>query len=405
MKIFRCPVHDVINLDMGCHRVNRLIIGLIDSPEFQRLRRIKQLGLADFAYPNATHSRFAHSLGVAYLAKRMTMQILTLKGKTEPQEGIRDFFDEIERDMPLTVVAALLHDIGHGILSHVTEGIVGIHHEEWTRRIILGDTIVNRLLTEYSSNAPQIVCNILASDPAHRHSSRIIDGTIDVDKMDYLLRDSHMTGSGYGRFDLQWLLNVLVVGVCGGRVVVGLDEGKGLSVAEDFVMSRVYMLKNVYLHKTSLVAQEMLRLLFKRLGEVEGDFFPTKAMGKIFAGVADLTDFLSVSDEHFYILLTRLAECDDPILRNLAGGLYNRNLYKEITEEKFRNLGGVSGYYAFEVKSGGGAGYKMHYQAGRDEIFLFDKTGSGKELAELSTITQFSGGNFGLGGGFFAQRV
>lgn len=403
MKIFRCPVHDVINLDMGCHRVNRLLIELIDSPEFQRLRRIKQLGLADFAYPNATHSRFAHSLGVAYLAKRMTMQILALKDKTKPKEGISDFFDEIERDMPLTVVAALLHDIGHGILSHVTEGVVGVHHEEWARRIILGDTTVNRLLAEYSPDAPQTVCDILASAPTHLHSARIIDGTIDVDKMDYLLRDSHMTGSGYGRFDLQWLLNVLVVGVYDGRVVVGLDEGKGLSVAEDFVMSRVYMLKNVYLHKTSLVAQKMLRLLFKRLSQVEGDYFPTKAMGNIFAGVADLTDFLSVSDEHFYMLLTGLAECSDPILRSLAGGLYNRKLYKEITEENFHSLGDDSGYYAFEIKAGGGSEYKMRYRAGQDEIFLFDKAGSGKELAELSTIAQFSGGNFGLGGGFFAK--
>lgn len=389
MKIFRCPVHDVINLDMGNPIINNLITDLIDSPEFQRLRRIKQLGLADFAYPNATHSRFAHSLGVAYLAKRMITQILSLQDKLENRNNpqITAFFKEIRRDAPFTVIAALLHDIGHSILSHVTESILGTHHEEWTRRIILEDTNINRLLTHYNPQAPEIVCHILASFPTHGHSGRIIDSTIDVDKMDYLLRDSHMTGSGYGRFDLEWLLNILTVGIYNGRVVVGLDEGKGLSVAEDFIMARIYMLKNVYLHKTNLIAQKMLELLFKRLSEVDINPYPTKAMEAVFKGKATLADFLSISDEHLQILLSILTKSQDKILNKLANGLYNRKLYKEITEEEFCNS---NPYNAFQTNTSL-MGDKMKYQAGKDEIFLFNKKGHGRELLELSSIAQLSG--------------
>ncbi|MCL2620224.1 MAG: HD domain-containing protein [Defluviitaleaceae bacterium] len=387
MKIFRCPVHDVINLDMGNPTINNLIINLIDSPEFQRLRRIKQLGLADFAYPNATHTRFAHSLGVAYLAKRMITQILSLQGQpTNNNPQITAFFDQIKKDAPLTVIAALLHDIGHGILSHVTENVIGIHHEEWTKRIILGDTTINHLLTQYDPTAPSTVCDILSSAPTHRHSARIIDGTIDVDKMDYLLRDSHMTGSGYGRFDLEWLLNVLTVGIYQDRAVIGLDEGKGLSVAEDFIMARIYMLKNVYLHKTSLIAQKMLELLFKRLSQINTNPYPNQAMEAVFKGTATLPDFLSVSDEHFQILLSTLTTSTDPILNNLANGLYHRKLYKEITENQFHNS---PPYHAFQIDTST-TGNKMQYQAGKDEIFLFNKKGQGQELLELSSIAQLT---------------
>jgi len=389
---------------MGDDVVNNLIIDLIDSKEFQRLRRIKQLGMADFAYPNATHTRFAHSIGVAYLAKRVIAQILALESKTQPCPKKTAFFAEIRRDAPLAVVAALLHDIGHGILSHVTEELTGIHHETWTKQIILGDTEINRLLTAYNPDAPIIVCNILTSHPAHSHSGRIIDSTIDVDKMDYLLRDSHMTGSGYGRFDLEWLLNMLTVGIYNGRVVIGLDEGKGTSVAEDFVMARIYMLKNVYLHKTSLVAQQMLKLLFTRLCQVGKCCYPSIGMGKVFAGNADLQDFLSVSDEHFYMLLSCLTNCGDEVLETLAGGLYHRKLYKEITKDKYNALpDAFKQYYAFEIKAHG-AEEKLTYRLGKDEIFLFDKQGNAGELLTKSLITPPNMGNYDYHMGYFAKE-
>lgn len=414
MKIFRDPVHNVINLDTGNKAINKLIIKLIDSPEFQRLRRIKQLGFADLAYPNATHTRFAHSLGVAFLTKRFFEKIISLEerlsehydkfDKLQEHNKIVEFFEQIKRDKPPAIIAALLHDIGHGILSHVTEDIIGINHEEWARGIILGNTGINKLLSEFNTDYPQIICDILNSKGDHLYSGKIINGAVDVDKMDYLLRDSHMTGSGYGRFDIEWLFNVLTAGIKDGRIIIGLDEGKGLSVAEDFVTARIYMLKNVYLHKTSLVAQEMLKMLFKRLKELHeavNHFIPDESMQKIFFLPKNekdipslLPDYLAISDEHYYSLLASLQNSKDDVLKKLSSGLYNRILCKEIDKDHWHGLNiyiretkgmGMEKYYAFEVKVDS-VEKRLTYQIGKDEIFLFDKSGEARELLTKSLI-------------------
>jgi len=406
MKIFRDPVHNVIDLDTGDKTVNSLIIKLIDSKEFQRLRRIKQLGFADFAYPNATHTRFAHSLGVAFLAKRFIEKIISMEdrilsyNKSSPHKHkLENFFEQIKRDKPLAIVAALLHDIGHGFLSHASEDIIGINHEVWVRDIILGDTEVNKILTAYNQYCPQTIIDILNSSGNHIHSGKIIDGTIDVDKMDYLLRDSHMTGSGYGRFDLEWLLNVISVGIHNNQVVIGLDEGKGLSLAEDFVMARIYMHKNVYLHKTSMVASEMLKLLFIRLKELPYE----NNMKKLCCGDSiTLANYLAVSDEHYYVFLSQLQNSNDEVLSKLSSGLYNRQLYKEIDKKQWQDLtlyiSDVKGadmvkYYAFEVKSDS-IKEKLAYQPGKDEIILFDKNGNARELLSKSLIVPLNMDNY-----------
>jgi HD superfamily phosphohydrolase len=416
MKIFRDPIHNVIDLDTGDNAVNQLIIKLIDSKEFQRLRRIKQLGFADFSYPNATHTRFAHSLGVAFLAKRYidklisieekTMNYCELFGELSRYKGeFAKFFAQIKRDKPLAIIAALLHDIGHGMLSHVFEVITGISHEKLTREIILGNSEINKILTKFSPDYPQIIHGILISSDEHSYTGKIINGTIDVDKMDYLLRDSHMTGSGYGKFDIEWLFNVLAVGINDGQIIIGLDEGKGLNVAEQLVIARNYMFRNVYLHKTSLVAEEMLKLLVERIKELPtmdwSRFFPNESMKRIFSLQEDdistslnLSDFLAISDEHYYFLLGQLQNSGDEVLMKLSSGLYNRVLYKEVGKmhwcsfmEYVREMKGfgLEKYYAFEINVSS-AKEKMAYRTGKDEIFLFDKAGKAHELLTKSSI-------------------
>jgi len=302
MKIFRDPIHNVINLDTGDKTTNKLIINLIDSREFQRLRFIKQLGFAYLAYPSATHTRFEHSLGVAFLAKRFLERITSLEDKN------------------LTIVAALLHDIGHGPLSHSCEALTGISHEAWTKEIILGKTEVNDLLVKFDKNCPQTICNIL-------DSSEIISGQLDVDRMDYLLRDSHMTGTGYGRFDLEWMLNVMTADIKNDKVEIGVVD-KGQSVVEDFEMARVYMYKNVYLHKTNLAAHNMLIALFNRL---KSHFCPDESIKRVFLSgnknTAELLDdYLSITDVDLYYLLKQLQYSDDAVIRDLSYGLLNRKL-------------------------------------------------------------------------------
>ena len=392
MKIFRCPVHDVIDLSTGNKDVDRLIIDLIDSREFQRLKKIKQLGFAHFAYPGAEHSRFLHSLGVAFIAKEFLDKIISLEGQTlaffssnadmrKFYDKVVDFFEQTKKDKPLTIVAALLHDIGHGAFSHLSEDITGVRHEEWVKEIILGDTEVNSILTGHGPDCPQKVCDIL-------FSSKIISGKIDIDKMDYLLRDSHITGSGYGKYDIKWLYNILTVGIYKGEVTIGLDEGKGIGAAEQFVTARIDMFRYVYLHKTTLVAQKMLEKLIERLKILRGDgrhYVKNKNLENIlFAPKIDVKSqlkcYLAVKDSTYDDLFESLLDSDDEILRVLAAGLLYRRLFKKV---EAKDLADPKDFLAFKIEM---EPYKdkFAYDPTKDEIILFDKNGRASELSKKS---------------------
>ena len=410
MKIFRDPIHNVINLDTGDEATNDLIIALIGSKEFQRLRFIKQLGFAYFAYPSATHSRLEHSLGVAFLAKRFIKKILSLEEKMivgSSKSAHRDkfvaFFDGIKKSKDLTIIAALLHDIGHGPLSHATKYLTPFYHKEWAEEIIMGNTEVNELLVKFDKQCPQIIVDILKNKNIGSYpASKLISGQIDIDKIDYLLRDSHMTGSKYGEFDLEWLLSVLTVGIKDDKVEIGLELGKGLNFAEDFVMSRIYMFRNVYLHRTNLLAQNMLKLIFERIRELSisrvSKFFPNDHLKNvIFSRGQTLTmlldDYLAISDIDLFYFLKTLQKSDDEILSGLSEGIMNRRLFKEVDAggweeiEAFvgRRKAAVSKYYMtklnVEAREEG-----LTYRPGIDEIFLFEKDGTGHELLEKSRV-------------------
>ncbi|MCL2617405.1 MAG: HD domain-containing protein [Defluviitaleaceae bacterium] len=375
MKIFRDPIHNVIDLDTGDKAANALIIQLIDSMEFQRLRYIRQLGFAYFAYPSAMHTRFEHSLGVAFLAKRFVEKVVSMRDRilgyhTESANlgKLEHFFTQISKDKPIIIIAALLHDIGHGPLSHVFEHVTQYKHEDWTQAIILGDTDINRLLTDYHPDYPQAVCELLCASGAP--SSKIIAGQLDIDKIDYILRDSYMTGAGYGKFDVEWLFNVLTVGIYKDQVEIGLDLGKGLSVAEDFIMARIYMFRNIYLHKTSVAAQTMLELLLcelRRLPFAE-KYFPSESLkNALLDNAASLYDYVNITDDDVFALLKCLRTAKEEMVSRLARGLLERRLLKKGTAE---------------------AGTKkvMTYQADKDYILLFDKSGQGFPLHEKSKI-------------------
>jgi len=410
MKIFRDPIHNVIDLDTGDEAVNELIISLIDSKEFQRLRFVRQLGFAYFAYPSATHTRFEHSLGVAFLAKRFIEKIISMEGEvlsnlnqssSENGAKLAEFFAQIKRDKALTIIAALLHDIGHGPLSHAFEELVpSKSHEDWSRAIILGNTEINSLLTAYDSNYSQEICRVLSDHERICTSAKIIAGQLDIDKMDYMLRDSYMTGAGYGNFDIEWLFNVLRVGVVDGQVEIGLDLGKGLSVAEDFVMARIYMFRNIYLHKTSIIAQKMLELLVERVKELQEhtteNLFPNDSLKALLldsgAPMAQLLDdYISVSDIDMFAFLKLLQNSNDEALASLASGLLERRLFKRVDEQALRKTEqyiydtkgcDVFKYYITEL----GADTTLTYQADKDYILLFDKSGQGVPLHEKSVI-------------------
>src|ERR1051325_5414884 len=195
-RIYRDPVHNIIRLRTDSDE-GELMMRLIDAAEFQRLRRIKQLGLGLYTYQGAEHSRFTHSLGAFHLMTRV-LDRLSKKYQIEKQ------------DRTAARAAALLHDVGHGSFSHVMEKVLGFHHEKFTVEVVLSnETAVGRHLQSYSSDMPRKVAAIIEGKFQPSALGQLVSSQLDVDRMDYLLRDSLMTGAKYGIYDLEWIINAL----------------------------------------------------------------------------------------------------------------------------------------------------------------------------------------------------
>src|SRR6059036_1763400 len=285
-KYLRDPVHGSISFDK---ERERLVIDLINTREFQRLRRIRQLGALYLTFHGAEHTRFTHSVGVAFMAKRIFDSLLA--GGQIPQRP-----RAAERARLVAIAAALLHDVGHGPFSHLYEKVFNDRrHEEWTRLIIRharGE--IGRLLRRAG-----LVDEILAVyDHTYRPPfvSDIVSSQLDADRLDYLLRDSFMTGVAYGRYDLDWILTNLRLArhgreaagpargrAAGGRPAAPAGRGrdgdlrlaingmKGYHAAEQFVIGRYLMYQQVYYHKTSRSAEQMIRTALQRLVDAHGE--------------------------------------------------------------------------------------------------------------------------------------
>ena len=214
----RDPVHGLIVFGGGTepHRNETDLIAwrLLNTLEFQRLRRIRQLGFSDLVFPGATHSRFAHSVGVYHMARRLADVI------ARRLSGERD----LDRER-VALLAALLHDIGHGPFSHAFEAAAGAaglrrRHEEWSAEIVRENTNVNRVLREADETLPEKIGTLLREDDRKDIYSAIVSSQFDADRLDYIQRDRLMTGVEFGHIDRDWLLDCLEVGA----VTVGTDD-------------------------------------------------------------------------------------------------------------------------------------------------------------------------------------
>src|SRR5437016_3082082 len=247
-KIIRDPVHDVIAFRMDAP-AEALLFRLLNSIEFQRLRRIRQLGMASLAYPGADHSRYSHSLGVMETARKILDQL-----------GQSHYIAPEPRTICLC--AALLHDLGHGPFSHVFERVSGIEHEELTRRVILDPASgIHATLLRRDPSLPEKIADFLACKPRRTFLCDVISSQLDADRLDYLLRDNLMTGSRYGGYDLRWLLHSMTIDEKSDRLAV---NWKGVSAVEAYLQARYHMYRNVYFHKVVRAAEGMLRLALKR---------------------------------------------------------------------------------------------------------------------------------------------
>lgn len=336
MKVFRDPVHDIISFDKV---QENYILDLIDSKEMQRLRRIRQLGLSSYTYPGAEHSRFAHSLGTAFLMKRVIERLQRVRGKQEKQ-WLQEVFD----NQDLVLCSALLHDIGHGPFSHAIEDVMGVKHEVWTMQIINNpDTEVHELLETYKPGFAKEVADVIARVHPCEMVVKLLSSQLDVDRFDYLLRDSLMTGVGYGKFDLEWMINTLTIGQVDGVPEIGLNLDKGLSIAEDFVMARYYMYKHVYFHKTTRSAEIITRKILNRAKEliISKEMECPPYLDVLFLSKPEdkekfLPSYLELDDNILWHWFHQWVNSNDKLLSNLCDKLLNRKLLKS------RDISGIN---------------------------------------------------------------
>lgn len=294
---------------------------LIDTPEFQRLRRIKQLGLGLYTYQGAEHSRFTHSLGAFHLMSRVLDRL-------SEKHSIN------EHDHTAARAAALLHDVGHGSFSHVMEKVLGLHHEKWTVEAVLSDaTEIGRLLRSYSPDLPVKVSEIIEGKFQPAALAQLVSSQLDVDRMDYLLRDSLMTGAKYGIYDLEWIINALAIDEEHDRIYVA---ARGLYAVEEYLQARYYMFRQVYFHRTLRSAEAVLRAILRRaltLLEMGGDVWhaPGTAFEKVLRRDSlTITQYLEVDDSDVLFHVKQWQRSTDSILSDLSKRFTGRRLFKAI---------------------------------------------------------------------------
>ena len=330
------PIHGFINISEY-----EVIKQIVESRYFQRLRRLAQLGLTSSVYPNATHSRFAHCLGVLHVFFTLFDAI----ARKEP-EGI----PERDHKRKTGAVTALLHDVGHGPFSHASEDILdkdhgGFVHEDMTCEIIQ-KTEVTDILSRHGISPP-LVCDLIR----HTHTkewtlvSQLVSSQLDADRLDYLLRDSYFTGVVYGRIELYRIANTLEIwrGDTNDPFNdTAVTSPKGIGAVENYVLGRHLMYGGVYFHKMSRGMESLLSGVFRRASELPDD--KTRLSRVIRKDAKTTPDLLYHMDDCSCIgLFHEWTNSEDDILKDLSVRILERRPLKSITvsTEKYTTLGAM----------------------------------------------------------------
>ncbi|MBS3738619.1 HD domain-containing protein [Mesohalobacter halotolerans] len=379
LKIINDPIYGFITIP------SELIFDLIEHPYFQRLRRITQMGLSHLVYPGAQHTRFQHALGCLYL---MQKALQTLKFK-----GIEITKDEEEA----TLIAILLHDIGHGPFSHALENslIEGLNHENLSLEFMenLNKTFEGKLT---------LAIKIFKGDYSKMFLTQLIAGQLDIDRLDYLKRDSFYTGVAEGNINSDRLITM--INVRDNQLVI---EEKGIYSVEKFLLARRLMYWQVYLHKTSLGAELILIKILKRAKELiqQGQKFESNSALSFFLNHnisydnfnVQILEFYSQLDD--YDIITAIKQWQshpDYILSSLCKMLINRKLFKVKLKNKafktkktevikhsikkqFNITSAETDYFFFEGTTSNQA-YNYDYQ----KIMILFKNNKTKEVSQVS---------------------
>jgi HD superfamily phosphohydrolase len=383
-KIINDPVYGFI------HVPSALVFDIISHPYFQRLRRIKQMGLADYVYPGATHSRFHHALGAMHLM-HLALDVLKSKGhpiSVEEEEG--------------AILAILLHDIGHGPYSHTLESTIvkDVHHEYIS-------TLMQSALNKTFGGKLDLAIRIFNGTYPKYFLHQLVSGQLDVDRMDYLNRDSFYTGVAEGVIGYDRIIKML--DVYNDKLVV---EEKGIYSIEKFIVSRRLMYWQVYLHKASIAADHMLMSVLERaqfLIREKGVSLPASPALMHFLSQDVREEDFSENPEHLRMFsqlddtdilhaLKLWQNHDDVILQFLSRGLIDRKIFKlqycENGQEKEKmeqikssflsthpELTGMDDYLFLEGKVTNNA-----YIPGRDSIDIKMKDGTVRDIAEVAEV-------------------
>jgi HD superfamily phosphohydrolase len=330
--ILRDPVYGLVAFESDEEQVVELLLA---TPEVQRLRRVRQLGMTSVAFPGAEHTRFSHALGAAFVMKLLLARLRAIHDELP-------FWQQVTsgpaRD---ALAAALLHDVGHGPLSHLFEdAIPGTpHHEVWTERIVLDpSTGVNRVLAGLDQGMPERVAALVRGEHPLPYLAKAVSGTFDVDRCDYLLRDAHSTGVGYGHYDLDWLLRSLRFSRIDGDTLapaLAIDGAKGLPAIEAFLLARLFMFQQVYLHKATRSAEWMIRTALARAATCLRDGARLPGVPRAIELAAhgsefSLADYLELDDATLTVAMHAWEQARDPVLSDIVRRVRARSLFKTI---------------------------------------------------------------------------
>lgn len=313
------PIHGPITLYMD-DPVDNLLVRLIDTKEFQRLRRVRQMGTGWFVFHGAEHTRFGHSMGAMFIAGK----IINHLARTHL---------EINKYELQILTAALLHDLGHGPFSHTAEKFTSFSHEQWTHNLITGDTEINSLLCEFDKNLPEDIIKLMQYKEFPCYASQIVSSYVDCDRLDYLHRDSYYTGVPYGLTGSGRIIFSFEIDEETKQLVV--RENIGLDAVIHYLHARYSMYQQVYQHKKNIASDFILRMIGERIKKVRPYSVPRAIMDWLNPQEKPMPEistdsFLKVDD---YLLISTIENISsdgssEKILKDLCERFIRRNLFK-----------------------------------------------------------------------------
>ncbi|MEG0364082.1 MAG: HD domain-containing protein [Erysipelotrichales bacterium] len=376
-KVIRDNIHGNIPIE------HQIIWELINTDIFQRLRRVHQLGGTFMVFPGAEHSRFAHSLGVYNVVRRIIFEVESISQTLSTREKI------------IAMCAGLLHDIGHGPYSHAFEDVFGSDHEEMGIRMMIEDTSITKVLNQYDPKIASEVAAVIKKEHPNKILIQLISSQVDADRMDYLLRDAYNCGVSYGNFDLERLLRSMIV--VDNQIAF---KNSGVHAIEDYIFARYHMYWQVYLHPTANSFELILTKILRRFKELILSGYQFKTDLKYLKPFIEIDkikieDYMHLDESIINYYFREFSNEEDEILSELSHCFLERKLFKhrdiKNSDEglelinKFETNESKQEYY-FGIQTIKRKIYDYYGELNPQSILIKEKDGSIRELYDSSNL-------------------